>query len=136
MTERQSVVPERLDTERLTLTRPTPEDRGELAAFLGDPRIGAWLGGTADDDLAAELLRRHIAHWHAHGFGLWIVRDRATGAFLGRGGLHETLIAGTAEVEAGWAISVSCSPPRPRNAPLARSRTIHRPKPWACQWAM
>ena len=96
--------PVRLETERLVLLRPKHEDLDELAALLGDPRVGRWLGGTVDLEAASAFLARHIAHWDAHGFGLWTARDRGTGTFIGRGGLHTTLVDGGAEVEVGWAM--------------------------------
>lgn len=30
---------------------------------------------------------RMMAHWQAHGFGLWKLVEKATGAFVGRAGL-------------------------------------------------
>jgi RimJ/RimL family protein N-acetyltransferase len=43
-------------------------------------------------------------HWSRYGFGMWLVRDRATGEMVGRGGLQWTYVASMHEVEAGWAI--------------------------------
>ena len=31
-------------------------------------------------------LNGKIAHWERHGFGMWLLRERATGQFVGRGG--------------------------------------------------
>jgi ribosomal-protein-alanine N-acetyltransferase len=47
---------------------------------------------------------RTIDHWERYGFGPWILRDRATGAMVGRGGLARTHVAGRDEVEVQWAI--------------------------------
>ena len=30
------------------------------------------------------------AHWERYGFGLWLLRDRATAELVGRGGLQHT----------------------------------------------
>ena len=97
--------PERVQTARLTLTRPVPADLPEVAGFLGDQRVGDWLGGTLDHAGAAVALSRWAAHWEVHGFGLWCARDRETGAFLGRGGLTMLVVAGRGGVEDGWAIA-------------------------------
>ena len=43
-------------------------------------------------------------HWERHGFGLWLLRDRATGELAGRGGLQYTDAIGGYAVEAAWAI--------------------------------
>jgi RimJ/RimL family protein N-acetyltransferase len=97
--------PALLETARLTLTRPDPGDEADLATFLGDERVGRWLGGAQDAQEAREALGRHIAHWDAHGFGLWIARDRADESFVGRGGLNLTIVGGHGEIEVGWAIT-------------------------------
>ena len=43
-------------------------------------------------------------HWERHGFGLWLLRDRATGLMVGRGGLQYTDAIGGFAVEAAWTI--------------------------------
>jgi ribosomal-protein-alanine N-acetyltransferase len=53
--------------------------------------------------VVANLLGKQ-AHWDRYGFGLWAVFDRASGAFLGRGGLQHTAVTGSDEVEVGWVI--------------------------------
>jgi [ribosomal protein S5]-alanine N-acetyltransferase len=47
---------------------------------------------------------RQAHHWERHGFGLWLLRDRATGELVGRGGLQYTDAIGGYAVEAAWAI--------------------------------
>jgi RimJ/RimL family protein N-acetyltransferase len=89
----------------MVLRRPVPSDLDELAILLADPRVGRWLGGVADRARAAEMLARWIAHWDAHGFGLWSARDRESGALIGRGGLLATIVAGSGAIEAGWAVA-------------------------------
>jgi len=96
--------PDELVTDRMVLRRPAPNDLDDLAALLGDPRVGRWLGGTADRTRTAAMLTRWIAHWDAHGFGLWAARDRDGGALVGRGGLLATIVGGTGAIEAGWTI--------------------------------
>ncbi len=44
------------------------------------------------------------AHWRQFGFGLWLLRDRFSGAVVGRGGLQRTIIEAVNEVEIAWAI--------------------------------
>ena len=101
----QPGAPVEVVTDRMTLRRPVPDDLDELAAMLGDPRVGRWLGGVADRARTAEMLTRWIAHWDAHRFGLWAARDRESGALVGRGGLSVLLVDGGAGVEAGWTIA-------------------------------
>jgi Acetyltransferase (GNAT) domain len=45
-----------------------------------------------------------VMHWDRYGFGQWLLRERITGAMVGRGGLQLTFVAGCNEVEVGWAI--------------------------------
>jgi len=97
--------PEEVLTDRMILRRPVPGDLDELVVLLGDPRVGRWLGGVADHAGTAEMLGRWIAHWDAHGFGLWCARDRETGSLVGRGGLLATVVGGAGAIEAGWAIA-------------------------------
>lgn len=101
----QPRAPAELRTARMVLRRPVLEDLDDLTALLGDPRVGRWLGGTADRARTQELLSRWIAHWDAHGFGLWTARDQQSGALLGRGGLSILVVDGGAGVEAGWTIA-------------------------------
>jgi len=71
---------------------------------LDDEADHARASGSAED--AARDARSADAHWRLHGFGLWAIRDRVDGVFLGVAELHvagEGIdgIAGD-EIEAGW----------------------------------
>lgn len=94
----------RLQTPRLVAERLEERHHAELCRLLGDPRVGATLGGVRSAGKAREILARHIDHWEQHGFGLWAFRDRAAGAFVGRGGLQHTMVTGREEVEVAWAV--------------------------------
>jgi RimJ/RimL family protein N-acetyltransferase len=50
-----------------------------------------------------EFLDRKLAHWHAHGFGIWMFRDPA-GEFVGRCGIHRWMLQGRGEVELGYIV--------------------------------
>ena len=50
-------------------------------------------------------LANKLEHWERHGFGMWLLRDRWTGAVVGRGGLQHTFVAGCDEIEVVWAIA-------------------------------
>jgi RimJ/RimL family protein N-acetyltransferase len=58
---------------------------------MSDPDPGLWLA-------------RDIAHWQAHNFGPWVLRERSTGVFLGRAGLAYTRLDDRPAVELAWAI--------------------------------
>jgi [ribosomal protein S5]-alanine N-acetyltransferase len=98
---------EHLLTSRLVCERLIPDHGEELMVLLRDPRVARTLfpGGTVPSE--AEVLENlgvKLAHWERTGFGMWLLRDRGTGAMLGRGGLQYTFVADCHEVEAGWAI--------------------------------
>jgi RimJ/RimL family protein N-acetyltransferase len=67
--------------------------------MYADAKVTATLGGVRTRDWVAEYLDKQIAHWQQHGFGLWTVRDRNTGVFIGRCGLRQVEIDGRHEVE-------------------------------------
>jgi ribosomal-protein-alanine N-acetyltransferase len=95
------------ETARLSCEALEPTHADEIAPLLWDPRVAATLSpdemppawGAAPDELAVT-----DAHWRAHGFGLWLLRDRGTGRMVGRGGLQHTYATGDDEVEIAWAI--------------------------------
>jgi [ribosomal protein S5]-alanine N-acetyltransferase len=98
---------ERLETARLIYERQRPEHAEELFVLLRDPRVARTLTPTGHPPTEAEVidgLRAKIDHWDRHGFGLWLLRDRATGEMVGRGGLQHTWVGGAGEIEVGWAI--------------------------------
>jgi [ribosomal protein S5]-alanine N-acetyltransferase len=99
---------ERLETERMILERVRPEHAEETFALLRDPRIARTLfasGLPPTDAEMADNLANKVEHWERYGFGLWLLRDRQTGAVVGRGGLQHTFVGGCDEVEVGWAIT-------------------------------
>lgn len=99
---------ERVETDRMVAERLRPAHHEALVALLGDPRVARtiWPG----EEYPSEAMLLHslgdkIDHWDRYGFGLWLLRDRATGAVVGRGGLQHTRASGADEIEAGWAIA-------------------------------
>lgn len=100
--------PERLETDRMVLERLRAEHAAELFELLRDPRIARTLyasGVPQSDAEMADNLVNKLEHWERYGFGMWLLRDRATHAVVGRGGLQHTFVAGCDEVEAAWAIA-------------------------------
>ena len=79
----------------------------ELAELLLDPKVYPWLGGDSGPPSREVILSsaaKAEAHWERFGFGLWLLRDRATGEVVGRGGPRWTGIAEIPNVEIAWAI--------------------------------
>lgn len=95
-------------TQRLLLRKPTPEDRALYHAHFSQPAIERWLRPSPLPPFSAsvldELIDGDCAHWSDHGFGPWVLIEKESGAFAGRGGLTWTSIEGTAEIELPWSI--------------------------------
>lgn len=91
-------------TRRLVAERLRAEDYGPLCRLHKDVRVMATLGGVRSDAETQRGLHEHLDHWERHGYGLWIFRDRASGAFVGRGGLRRVEVGGCAEVELAYAL--------------------------------
>ena len=91
-----------IQTPHLLLQRMRVEDLGDLTRLHLDPRVMATMGGIRSPEATAEWLDRQIGHWERCGFGLWMARERASGQFAGRGGLHHIEIDGRDEIEVGY----------------------------------
>ena len=74
-------------TPRLILRAYREADRDAFAALNGDPRVGAWLGGTLDRAGSDALLDRFNAHITEHGWGAWAVERKFDGQLIGMTGL-------------------------------------------------
>jgi len=91
-------------TERLRLTRICAAELPDFLAFYRDERTTATLGGVRSEPRVRKWLDWQLEHWQAHGFGWWTLRDRTTGAFIGRGGIQRAEVEGQAEVELGYGL--------------------------------
>lgn len=97
-----------IDTDRLVLRGWRDEDRPAFAAINGDPRVGAWLGGTIDRAASDALVDRIGAHMAEHGFGFWAAERKADQRLVGMIGLGRVeagaLPCGPT-VEIGWRLA-------------------------------
>ncbi len=99
-----------LVTERLTLRRHALQDFADSMALWGDPEVTRYIGSgpVSREDAWARLLR-YAGHWAMLGFGFWVVRETATGRFVGEVGMAEwrrdiePRIEGAPEI--GWVLS-------------------------------
>lgn len=89
-------------TPRLLLRRMTMDDLDDLTRMHLDERVMATLGGVRTPEQTRDWLGRQIGHWEGCGFGLWMARERSTGQFAGRGGLHHIDIDSRDEIEVGY----------------------------------
>ena len=98
-------------SERLRFRAPTVDDLRTYESHFFRPEIGRWLRPPPllpfDGPQVLELLDRDCRHWEDHGFGPWVLEDRQTGAFVGRGGLAWTEVDDVLAVELPWSIEPS-----------------------------
>lgn len=91
-----------LRSERLHLRRPGEVDRDDFVKMNRDAEVMATLGGVRSEAAANAGYDRLLAHWNAHDYGYWIVRDLETDRFAGRAGLRMLVVAGVPEIELGY----------------------------------
>ncbi len=79
----------RLETERLVLRAPVPEDAQALAPMYADPEVMRYLGEghTLTREETKRSVRRMIDGWEADGFGLFTTVRKEDEAVIGRVGL-------------------------------------------------
>lgn len=77
-----------IETERLTLRAPVPEDADAAAELLGDPEVMRFLGGQVvpREDVPA-VVEKWIGRWTANGMGPFLLERRDDGCFVGRCGI-------------------------------------------------
>ena len=87
---------------------PTREDRAAYHAHFTHPDVERWLRPSPlppfDPKVLDELDEGYCSHWDDHGFGPWVLVEKESGEFAGRGGLAWTSVEGAAQVELPWSI--------------------------------
>jgi RimJ/RimL family protein N-acetyltransferase len=93
---------ETLETERLKLRKFVEADLDDYARMCADPQTMRYIGtGTLLSRADAwRSLAMLLGHWQLRGYGMWAVEEKATGAFIGRLGLHYP--EGWPAIEVGW----------------------------------
>ncbi|HEX8419107.1 MAG TPA: GNAT family N-acetyltransferase [Sphingomonas sp.] len=77
-----------IETDRLVLSRPTLADLDDSVAMTGEAAVMAFIGGKPlTREEAWNKLLRNIGHWDAFDYGLFTVRERVGGNFVGEIGL-------------------------------------------------
>jgi RimJ/RimL family protein N-acetyltransferase len=94
----------RFTTQRLVAEPLHDEHWGALSTMHRDPAMMASLGGVRDEPQTQEYYIRNQEHWRRNGFGLWMLRLRASGAIVGRVALRHLEVEGADEVELGYGL--------------------------------
>jgi RimJ/RimL family protein N-acetyltransferase len=91
-----------IETPRLLLRPPAPEDFDGWAAFMADEESARFVGGAQPRAAAWRGFLTMAGAWAIQGFGMFSVIERATGDWVGRlGPWHPEGWPGT---EVGWGI--------------------------------
>jgi ribosomal-protein-alanine N-acetyltransferase len=91
-------------TERLSLDRIRPEDVEDMVAMHQDDTFVEVFGHRSTPEHVRTFTAKQMDDWDRVGYSLWTIRDRETGAFIGRGGLRPVAIDGVDEVELGYGL--------------------------------
>lgn len=91
-----------VETERLRLREFREDDLEASAAILGDPETMRYYPRPFTRDEVRGFIEKNRHRYLANGFGVWVIEDRGTGAFVGDCGLAFVLVEGFAEVEIMW----------------------------------
>jgi ribosomal-protein-alanine N-acetyltransferase len=91
-----------LETERLVLREFRDEDLDDYAAMLADPETMRHYPRPYTREEAQGFIEKNRHRYEANGFGVWVIAERGTGAFLGDCGLVFVLVEGAPEVEIIW----------------------------------
>jgi RimJ/RimL family protein N-acetyltransferase len=95
-------LPESFATSRLMFERLRAEHTDAIHRMHRDAEQMALLGGVRTPEQTAAYMARNLAHWDEFGFGIWVLRDRASNEIIGRTLLRHLDIDGVDEVETGY----------------------------------
>ena len=99
-----------IETERLLLRKPRPEDAPDLAVAYAEPETVRYIGDgtTATLEEVEAVIPQWLERWELWGVGFFSLERRADGRVLGRAGFlrwdPETWEVGGSETEIGWLI--------------------------------
>jgi len=79
-----------IETQRLRLRGPRPEDFRDSVALWSDPVVTRFTSGKplSEEEVWGRLLR-YVGHWAWMGFGYWVVEEKGTGRFAGEVGFSD-----------------------------------------------
>jgi ribosomal-protein-alanine N-acetyltransferase len=80
-----------IETNRLLLAPFTPGDAGDLhVQIYGSEAVMEYLPGGAPRSLerVQDIIEYFADHWAKYSFGVWAVREKASGALIGQCGLN------------------------------------------------
>jgi len=91
-----------LETARLVLRPPQPEDLDGWTELLADEEAARYIGGVKARPEAWRAMATHAGSWALKGFAMFSVIDKASGRWLGRVGPWQP--EGWPGTEVGWSL--------------------------------
>jgi RimJ/RimL family protein N-acetyltransferase len=85
---------------------PRVEDLDPMSEMMADAETAKFIGGAAPRSVTWRALMTMIGAWHAHGFAMFSVFEKATGRWVGR--LGPWMPEGWPGPEVGWTIVRDC----------------------------
>jgi ribosomal-protein-alanine N-acetyltransferase len=94
-----------IETKRLILRKPVPQDAATIGALLGDPDIMRFYGTgrTYAPSEIPDLVLMIERHYEQYGFGVHVVSVKSTGESIGVGGLQHTPISPSVQIGGAFA---------------------------------
>ena len=92
-----------LETERLILRVPEPQDFEPWVAFSADPEVQRFFGGPQDRNLAWRTMSGMAGGWLSRGFSMFSVIEKESGRWVGRIGPWQP--EGWPGTEVGWGLA-------------------------------
>ncbi len=77
-----------LESERLILRRWRESDFQPFAAIYASEEDARYIGGVHTRADAWRRMAFYLGHWVLRGYGIWVLEDKASGAFAGWSGLY------------------------------------------------
>jgi RimJ/RimL family protein N-acetyltransferase len=94
-----------LETARLLMRPVADDDLDAIAALYADADVMRYIGlrGPLTYEQTRERVAFMVDHWRKHGFGMWSLRLKDGGEFVGRCGLRT--MDNTTEIELGYTLA-------------------------------
>jgi RimJ/RimL family protein N-acetyltransferase len=89
-------------TSRLTFREMSADDLDDMAALLGDRQVMCYYPHPKSREEALAWITWNQRLYREHGHGLWLLRLRDTGEFVGDCGLTPQQVDGVTELEVGY----------------------------------
>ena len=91
-----------LETQRLRMRAWREEDIEPFAEFCANEKTARYVGGSCGRNDAWRRMAMFVGHWMLRSYGNWALEDKASGQFVGYGGLWNP--EGWPEPEVSWGL--------------------------------